>query len=518
MRLVDLVETSQRVGAVSGRLEKIEHLATLLRRAGPEETEIAVSFLTGRMRQGRIGIGWAALREARPPSGAEPPTLTLREVDETFSRIAGTSGKGSTKEKGRLLHDLLTRATSDEQTFLSKLIFGELRQGALEGVMAEAIAKAADIPAKVVRRAVMAEGDMASVAKIAMTEGAEALEQFGIQLFRPVQPMLASPAEDVGNALERLGEAALEYKLDGARVQIHKQGDEIKVYSRRLREVTHAVPEIVEITRALPARELVLDGEVIALRANGTPLPFQVTMRRFGRKIDVEKLRETLPLTPFLFDILYLEGDSLIDEPQSRRAGILADRASPDLIVPRTIVSSAEDAAAFLNAALKQGHEGIMAKARDAAYEAGSRGFSWLKVKPTHTLDLVVLAVEWGSGRRKGWLSNIHLGARDPEKGAYVMLGKTFKGMTDEMLRWQTKKFLELEIGRDDYTVHVRPEVVAEIAFNDIQASPHYPGGLALRFARVKRYRSDKTAEEADTIHAVRELYRRTTGEDPPVP
>jgi DNA ligase-1 len=363
----------------------------------------------------------------------------------------------------------------------------------------------------------MAAGELAVVAGAALSGGEAAVSRFIVQVFQPVRPMLAEPGEDVGEALAQLGEAALEYKLDGARIQVHKAGDEVRVYSRHLREVTGAVPEVVEAARALPAGELIADGEVIALRRDGTPQPFQVTMQRFGRKLDVERLRADLPLTPFLFDLLALEGEPVIDEPQARRFEKLARVAPPALVVPHLVTADSSRADAFLHAALAAGHEGLVAKSREAPYAAGSRGAAWLKVKAPHTLDLVVLAAEWGSGRRQGWLSNLHLGARDTERGGFVMLGKTFKGLSDETLEWQTRKFLELEIGRDRYTVYVRPELVLEVAFNDVQVSPQYPGRLALRFARVKRYRPDKLAHEADTFAAVQEIYRTATGSEPPV-
>jgi DNA ligase-1 len=324
--------------------------------------------------------------------------------------------------------------------------------------------------------------------------------------------MLAGTADDAELAIEELGEAALEYKLDGARIQIHKAGDQVAVYSRRLNDVTAAVPEVVEAVRLLLARELILDGEVIGLRPNGTPHPFQVTMSRFGRRLDIERMRQELPLTPFFFDLLYLDGGALVDEPARRRLAALTELAPASMVVPRLVTDSPDEAGRFLRAAIDQGHEGIMAKALDAPYAAGHRGRRWLKIKPANTLDLVVLAAEWGHGRRQGWLSNLHLGARNPADGGFVMLGKTFKGMTDAMLDWQTKRLLELEVARDGITVYVRPELVVEVAFNEVQGSTQYPGGVALRFARIKRYRTDKTAGEADTIGTVREIYRRMTG------
>ncbi len=362
------------------------------------------------------------------------------------------------------------------------------------------------------RRAAMLAGEIGVVARVALTEGEAALAQFVLRPFQPVQPMLADSAGDVDAALADLGEASFEYKLDGARIQAHKADDEVRVYSRNLRDVTVAVPEVVEIVRAMPARQIVLDGEAIVLRPDGTPQPFQVTMRRFGRKLDVAALQSSLPITPFFFDALYLDGTPLVDEALTKRLSAIEGIVSGGNRVPRIVTAKADAASAFAAAALESGHEGVMAKALDAGYAAGRRGSAWLKVKQARTLDLVILAAEWGSGRRKGTLSNLHLGARDAEHGGFVMLGKTFKGLTDEMLAWQTKRFLELEIGRDHYTVFVKPEVVAEIAFNDIQASSQYPGGFALRFARVKRYRSDKTAADADTIATIREIFQQTTG------
>ncbi|MGQ0721148.1 MAG: ATP-dependent DNA ligase [Candidatus Eiseniibacteriota bacterium] len=513
MQLSTLVDVSAAVAATSGRKAKIALLADLLRRTEKHETAIAVSYLAGELPQGRIGLGPSAIRKAFPDAASPASSLTLHDVDAAFARIASASGKGSATEKGRLLHELFARATADEQRFLARLVFGELRQGALEGIMAEAVAEAANLPAAAVRRAMMAEGALAAVAAAALTEGASGRSRFAVRLFHPVRPMLAQPAEDVAAAMEALGEAALEYKLDGARIQAHKDGDEVRIYTRHLREVTPALPEIVACVRSLPPRRLILDGEAIAMRADGTPHPFQVTMRRFGRKLEVEKLRETLPLSPFFFDVLHVDGAALIDEPQERRASELERIVPADQRVPgRIVTSAAAAAAAFHEQAIARGHEGIMAKSRTAPYEAGSRGVGWMKIKPAHTLDLVILGAEWGSGRREGWLSNLHLGARDAQANTFVMLGKTFKGLTDEMLAWQTEQFLAREIGRDDYTVHVRPELVAEIAFADVQTSPRYPAGLALRLARVKRYRGDKTAAEADTIDTVREIWRRSHG------
>jgi DNA ligase-1 len=513
MKLAEIVETSGRVAQVSGRLKKISLLASLLTRVPAHEIEIAVAFLSGSYRQQKLNVGYAALQSASEGGSAHEPILELADVDAVFNQIAQVSaGKGSTAERQRLLRGLFVRATPNEQHFLFRLVIGELRQGAVEGLMLEAVAQAAKVPAPQVRRARMMAGDLPSVARAALTGDTAELATFATQLFRPVHPMLAGSADAAELAIEELGQAALEYKLDGARIQVHKAGDQVAIYSRRLNEVTAAVPELVEAVRALPHRELILDGEVIALRANGSPHPFQVTMSRFGRRLDIDRLRTELPLTPFFFDLLYLDGGALIDEPAQQRLTQLQDILPHSMLVPSLLTSSTVDAQAFLQQALSSGHEGIMAKALDAPYEAGHRGRRWLKIKPANTLDLVVLAAEWGHGRRHGWLSNLHLGARNPIDGSFVMLGKTFKGMTDEMLQWQTRKLLELEVARDGITVHVKPELVVEVAFNEVQASSQYPGGVALRFARIKRYRTDKTADQADTIGTVQQIYSRMTG------
>jgi DNA ligase-1 len=504
MLLAAVVETSRGVAATTRRLEKIDLLAKLLRQLRPDEIEIVVAFLAGQVRQGRVGIGYAALRDARS-SPAEGPSLEVVEVDRTLQSIAAAEGSGSQKQRTELLLAMFARATEAEQQFLTGLLMGELRQGALEGSVVDALAKATNISAERVRRAVMMAGDIAPVARSALENGEAGLSPYDIRVFRPIQPMLAQSAEDVGEALAELGEAALEFKMDGARVQVHRSGGDVVVYSRSLKDVTAAVPEVVEAVRALPAGELILDGEVLSLQPDGRPQPFQITMRRFGRRLEVERMRQELPMTPFWFDLLYLNGGSLLDEPQARRFLALAELSEASLI-PHLATSDAERAAEFLEQALTRGHEGVMAKAIGAPYAAGARGQSWLKVKRPRTLDLVILAAEWGHGRRRGWLSNLYLGARDTEKGGFAMLGKTFKGLTDEMLAWQTAELLKIEIGRDSYTVFVEPKLVVEIAFNEIQVSPRYASGLALRFARVKRYRPDKTAAEADTFVTVKQL------------
>jgi len=496
VKLHELVTTSRQVAATSGRNAKIDLLAALLKQAAADEIETAIASLSGSLRQGRIGVGYAALRAARPEGAADRPTLDLTTVDAALEQVARTRGSGSAAVKDRLLRELFLRATEAEQEFLFRLLIGELRQGALEGLMVEAVARATALDPDGVRRAAMLAGSLGPVARAALTDGAAGLARFGLKLFRPLQPMLAQAADDVAATLAQLGEAAFEYKLDGARIQVHRAGDEVRVFSRQLNDVTVAVPEVVEAARRLPLRDAILDGEAIAL-------PFQVTMRRFGRKLDVQRLRAELPLSAFFFDVLYADGTVLLGEPYSARFAVLERVVPQEGRVPRIVTRDALVAGRFFEQAIAAGHEGLMAKALGARYDAGARGAAWLKLKPAHTLDLVVLAAEWGHGRRRGWLSNLHLGARDPDTGGFVMLGKTFKGMTDELLAWQTTRLLALENSRDEHTVYVRPQLVVEVAFNDVQASPQYPGGVALRFARVVRYRPDKRADEADTIATV---------------
>jgi DNA ligase 1 len=504
-----LVETSEAVAGTRSRLRKVDSLQTCLRQFAPAEIETGVGYLIGVLRQGRIGLGPSIVRHALGVSSNSTPTLSVGDVDTAFEELASVSGKGSNLERKRLLSLLFSRATAAEQDFLARLVYGELRQGALEGVMIDAIAKASELPARDVRRAVMLAGNPAAVAAVAMTEGRAGLEAFRLTLMQPLQPMLAQTADDTAAALEAFGEVAFEYKLDGARIQVHKLDAEVRIFTRGLNDVSARVPEVVETIRNLPAETLILDGEVIALRADGTPHPFQVTMRRFGRKLDIAGLRATLPLNAFFFDCLHADGEELIDRPFSERIEHMSGALPAELVIPRLVTGDRDAAARFLAQALAAGHEGLMAKSLDSLYEAGNRGGSWLKIKPAHTLDLVVIAAEWGSGRRHGWLSNLHLAARDPETDAFIMLGKTFKGMTDRMLQWQTERLLQLETGREGHVVYVRPELVVEIAFNELQTSPHYPGGMALRFARVKRYREDKTAEDADTIDTVRDIFER---------
>lgn len=510
MELARLVDLVGRVRATPRKTEKAALMADFLRQTRERETELAALYLAGTLPQGRIGVGWRTIQDAlgAGPHGGAP--VTLEEVDRAFAAVAAEKGAGSAERRTAALRALAARCTPDERRFLAELILGELRQGALEGLVLEAIAKAAGLAPATVRQAAMYSGDVGRVARVALEEGAAGLTRFSLQLLSPVAPMLASTAEDVGEALERLGQAAFEYKLDGARIQLHKAGGDVRVFTRQLQDATDRVPEIVEWARALAPRELVLEGEAIALRADGRPQPFQATMSRFGRSRNVAAAREQVPLHFFFFDALLLEGEGpLVTLPWSERIERLARTVAPDRLLPRIVTADAEEAERFLHAALEAGHEGLMAKSLAAPYVAGQRGFHWLKLKSAHTLDLVILAAEWGSGRRRGWLSNLHLGARDPESGGFVMLGKTFKGLTDDMLRWQTEKLLSLEVERDAMTVYVRPELVVEIAFSDLQDSPRYPAGLALRFARVKRHRPDKPAAEADTIQTVMEIFRR---------
>jgi DNA ligase-1 len=509
--LAELVSTSARVGGTSSRLSKVREIAGLLANLTPEEIAIGVSYLAGELPQGRIGVGYAALQAAASAAGRQPdqPTLSIGQTDRHMADLAAIRGSGAATRRGRALVDLFARATVAERTFLVRLLIGELRQGALAGVMIDAIAAAAGLPGAQVRRAAMYAKNLGDVAVAAMTGSAGGLGRFQLELFSPVAPMLAQTAADVAEALRELGggELALEWKLDGARVQAHKEGEQVRLYTRTLNEITDALPEIVAAVRALPAQTLVLDGEAIAYDASGRPHPFQVTMRRFGRRLEVHTLLAELPVRAYFFDCLRVGERSLQDRPLRERFEALAAAVPESRRVPRIVTASASEARAFYGAALAAGHEGVMAKALDSPYEAGNRGASWLKIKRAHTLDLLVLAAEWGHGRRTGKLSNLHLGALERATGEYVMLGKTFKGLTDAMLAWQTQQLLARETHRDQSTVYVRPELVVEIAFSDLQASSRYPGGMALRLARVKRYREDKRVEDADDIEAVRRIF-----------
>lgn len=508
MLLADVVEVSRLVAATPSRSAKVARIAGLLANPGlrADEIEIAVAYLSGDLRQRRTGVGWATLRDL--PSPSEKSNLTLADVDAALERVANAAGSGAQTFRTREMRELARAATDSEQRFLIALVMGELRQGALDGVMVDAVAKAAKVPLAVIRQAFMLRGSLSPVAAIALHGGAAALSAVGLEVGRPVRPMLASPASSIAEALGKISPAALEWKLDGIRVQIHRGGADIRVFTRTLDDITSRVPELVEVAASLDVRDVVLDGEAIALDEHGRPRPFQQTAARTSSRLDVGKLRRDVPLSVFLFDVLSLDGEPLLAKPAHERQRVLARVVPEARRVPRLVTDDPPAAAEFFAGAIAHGHEGVVAKSLDAPYEAGRRGAAWLKVKPRHTLDLVVLAAEWGHGRRRGKLSNLHLGARDGD-GGFVMLGKTFKGLTDEMLAWQTEEFLRLETHRDAYTVYLRPEMVVEVAFDGVQTSPRYPGGMALRFARVLRYRPDKRADDADHVDAVRAIHAR---------
>ncbi|NLG23535.1 MAG: ATP-dependent DNA ligase [Actinomycetales bacterium] len=506
MQLARVIETSAAVAGTRSRTAKVAALAETLREASPEEVGVVTDYLAGRLPQRTVGVGWRGLQAL--PDPADASSLTVHEVDVSLSRLRAFAGAGSTAERGAELAALFGRATAEEQDWLVGLITGELRQGAGDGVMLKAIAEAAEVSEADVRRAVMLAGFAGPVAEAALAAGdgeaaAAALARTGLEVGRPLRPMLAGSAPEVGEVVDGSTPVAVETKVDGIRLQAHLDEGKVRLFTRTLEEVSDRMPEVVEEVRALPARRAVLDGEVIALAADGRPEPFQVTGARTASTADPASLRTRVPLTTFLFDLLHVDGRDLVDEPARDRWAALRDLA-PDLLVPSTVTADPEVARAFFGDQVSAGHEGVVVKQLDAPYAAGRRGAGWVKVKPRHTLDLVVLAIEWGSGRRRGWLSNIHLGARHAESGELVMVGKTFKGMTDEMLEWQTRRFLELETHREGHVVFVRPEQVVEIAYDGVQRSTRYPGGVALRFARVLRYREDKPADEADTIQAVR--------------
>ena len=499
MLLARLVEVSERVSATRARSEKIALLADVLSDLSAEEAPAAVSFLSGRPLQSPVGVGYATVAAVDVPPATDP-SLEVVEVDSIAEQIADTSGPGSNKRKKDLLDDLFRRATVEEQAFLRGLLLRNLRQGALEGVMAEAAAQALGVPAQKVRRAAMLQGDLTGVVAAALATGPEALGEAALEVMTPVQPMLAKTSATAAEAVESLGEAVVEQKLDGLRLQVHRSDDRVAVFTRNLREVTSDMPAVAEAVLSLPVEAIILDGEGLLIGDDGRPLAFQDSMS--GRAGDT-----TVQLAGFYFDVLHIDGTDLIDEPLSVRRHALMSSLPESMLVESVVTSSPEEADRFFERVLGGGFEGVVVKDLDQPYEAGRRGSGWLKVKPTHTLDLVILAAEWGSGRRKGWLSNLHLGARDGDDG-FVMLGKTFKGLTDEMLEWQTRRFLEVERERKGHVVYLEPEIVYEIAFDGIQRSTRYPGGVALRFARVKRHRDDKTAAEADTIETVRGYQR----------
>ena len=499
VQLTEIASTSVAVAATASRRAKTDLLARCLRDAAPGEAPVVVAYLSGELPQRQIGVGYASLRDLPPP--AAEPALTVLEVHDAFGEIGAVSGKGSVARRRALLTGLLARATHQEQDFLIRLLSGELRQGALDGVMAEAIARAAEVPAAEVRRAVMLRGSLGPVAAVALAEGSRGLRGFTLEVGRPVKPMLAASAASIDEAFAKLGgEAAAEWKLDGIRAQIHIRPSGIAVFTRTLDDITDRLPEVVGALRGLPVRDAVLDGELIALRPDGSPHPFQVTSARTATRT---ARAGTVPLSVFLFDVLHLDGEDLLDRPGTDRHAALARAVPERLRMPRIVTADPAEAAAFFDDAVARGHEGVVLKSPTTPYTAGRRGAGWIKVKPRHTLDLVVLAVERGHGRRSGLLSNLHLGARDPDSGGFVMLGKTFKGLTDKLLAWQTEKLRSLAVHDDGWTVRVRPELVVEIAFDGIQRSPRYPAGIALRFARVLRYREDKPASEADTLPTV---------------
>ncbi|WP_311879584.1 ATP-dependent DNA ligase [Microbacterium forte] len=506
MLLSELVSTAEEVTATASRLAKVDALSRLLARADADDVPALVGLLLATPRQGRLGVGWRGI-SALEVMHADEPSLSIGDVDAAFEALAGASGSGSAAARTDLLSALAGRATATEWDFLSRAMLGELRTGALGGVLLDAIARASDRPAASVRRAAMLSGDLGDTAVIALTGTAAELDEVGLVVGRAVLPMLASTAATPTAALEVTGRASVEYKLDGARIQVHRRGDDVSVYTRSLADITHRVPEIVEIVRGLPAHDLILDGETLSLDEDGGPRPFQETMSRFGADVSRE-----LVLRPWFFDILHIDGRDLLDEPLSIRLAEL-EKTVGEWRMPGVVTDDPAAAEQLSREALAAGHEGVVVKGVDAPYAAGRRGKSWVKVKPVLTYDLVVLAAEWGSGRRQGWLSNLHLGALDPngefgEPGGLVMVGKTFKGLTDELLRWQTEQFPSFETRRTQSTVFLRPEFVVEIAIDGVQRSPRYPGGIALRFARVKAYRPDKSVADADTIQTLRALQR----------
>ncbi|WP_336317845.1 ATP-dependent DNA ligase [Streptomyces lavendofoliae] len=514
MLLARLADVSHQVAATSARSAKIAALADLFSATTPQEAPLVIAYLAGRLPQGRIGVGWSTLKVPVPP--ATDPTLTVADTDAALTVLAGVAGAGAQAERQRLVRELMGAATEAEQQFLLRLLTGEVRQGALDAIALEGVAKAAGAPAADVRRAVMLEGSLPRVAQALLAEGPAVLERFQLRVGSPVHPMLAHTAKSVTEAVATLGRCVVEEKLDGIRVQVHRSGDEVRLYTRSLDDITDRLPEVTAAARELPGDRFVLDGEVIALDAAGRPLPFQDIASRVGSRVDVATAAAALPVSPVFFDVLAADGAVLVDLPGDERHRVLARLVPAPMRVRRTVVEDPGDpeqtsaAEAFFADTLRRGHEGVMVKAIDAPYSAGRRGRSWLKVKPVHTLDLVVLAAEWGHGRRTGLLSNLHLGARAAD-GSFVMLGKTFKGLTDVMLRWQTERLRELAVEDDGFTVRVRPELVVEIAYDGLQRSPRYPAGVALRFARVLRHRPDKPAAEADPIDEV-----LTRGAPPP--
>ncbi len=501
MLFSEVVAASAAVRATRSRKAKIAALAQLLASAGPAEIATVVAWLSGELTQGRIGAGWRTVAGLDTPPSAEA-SLTVEAVDAVFTQLTGLSGAGSALRRRELLTELFTAATADEQSFLLRLLTGELRQGALTAIVVEALAQATGIPIEVVRRAHMLSGQLPATAVVAITGGEAALRAFRLEVGRPVAPMLASPGGSLDEALAELGpRVSVEHKLDGARIQVHRQGDQVWIFTRTLRDITAGVPELVELVRGLACTSVVLDGETLALTDAGRPRPFQETMSRFATVADTTELL----LHPYFFDCLHVDGRDLLDEPLHARRTAL-ELVAGEHAIPALVAPDAEAAAEYYDDALAVGNEGVMIKSLDAPYAAGRRGKSWQKIKPAHTLDLLVIGAEWGYGRRTGFLSNLHLAARDEETGEPVMVGKTFKGLTDELLRWQTAEFPRYQTGTDGHAVFLRPELVVEIALDGVQTSTRYPGGVALRFARVVRYRPDKEPQQADTIATVRAL------------
>jgi DNA ligase 1 len=503
-RLGDLVDASATVAQTRSRLAKRAAIAALLRGCHPDDVATVVTYLSGSLRQRRTGVGWATLRDLPPAASAS--SLTVDEVDDAFETMSALTGSGSQEQRRRLLLELFGRATPTEQEFLARLIGGELRQGALDGVMLDAVAESFGVPPVSVRRASMLLGSTAAAARLAATEGEAGLAQVGLTVGQPIRPMLAATSTDVAAALAKVtGAAVIDRKLDGIRIQVHRRDDDIAIYTRSLDDITARLPETAEVVRALPAQRLILDGEALVLDADGRPRPFQETAARTASRVDVDALVADAPVSTYFFDLLHCDGTDFLDRPLTERLDALGATVPDTYRVPGLRTTDRAEAEAFFAQSVAAGHEGIVVKALDAPYEAGRRGSTWVKVKPRHTLDLVVLAAEWGHGRRQGWLSNLHLGARGPD-GDFVMLGKTFKGLTDEILGWQTEQFLAREVRRTGGTVYVRPELVVEIAFDGVQTSTRYPGGVTLRFARVLRYRDDKTADEVDSLTTVRAI------------
>ena len=505
MLLSRLTETRRALVATRSRNAKRDLIAAVLRDVSGDDVEIVVSYLSGGLRQRRTGVGWRTLQQTPPP--AAESTLTVAEVDAAFEGMAGLSGSGSAGARTAAVQALFGRATREEQEFLFGLVSGELRQGAMEAAVQDGLATAFGVPVAAVRRAAMLLSSTTAAATVLLDEGLPGLERIGLQVGTAVQPMLAASAPDPESAIGKSGLPVLvDHKLDGIRVQVHRSGEEVRVFTRSLDDITGRLPEVVAVTRSLPQQSLVLDGEVLSLRADGRPEAFQVVASRTMSSVDVPALAQSLPLQVYFFDLLHVDGRDLLDTPLQDRLTVMTEVLPAQVTVPRQVCATTEEVAERFAEAVRIGYEGVVIKNLQAPYAAGRRDSAWVKVKPRHTFDLVVTAVEWGHGRRQGWLSNLHLAARDPETGELIMLGKTFKGMTDEMLAWQTEEFLKREVRRDSYTVHVEPTMVVEIACDGLQRSTRYPGGVALRFARVLRYRPDKEAGEADTLDTVKAL------------